>query len=528
MKLGSPLQTALTYDRNGNIQTLNRKGGTEGIYTPTIDNLKYFYASNSNLLKKVVDLTNNPNGFKDDSNGTIASDPENDYRYDQFGNMTADQNKQIERIRYNHLNLPTEIVFTNDRLIRYTYDASGTKMKKVAVSPSSENVTLYRDGFQYSKRNNEALKLQFFPTAEGYVKAVYEGTSTSPRFQYVYNYTDHLGNIRLSYLDADDNGTINASTEIIEEDNYYPFGLKQQGYNNVAPVLDRSYKYKYNGKELQEEFGLNWYDYQARNYDPATGRWMNIDPLSEMSRRFSPYTYALDNPVFFVDPDGMLATPPGDFYNEKGKKIGNDGIKDGKVYVIKTSNTKLDTLPTDPVSFNGITSEQATNTENFIKNNSGDTNAFKDNSIAYDNSVELVGDKSQREKISKHLTKDNGQGGTVAKNNKEYSVVMSNKGNLNKSEGSVTDPTIAKSTEVSMNPSKNDIMEGHSHPSGYKIIMNSDGSGNKYRYYQAPSKPDQNLVGNRQGVVFGRANGTVYIYNKSGVVATMPTKTYKK
>lgn len=108
----------------------------------------------------------------------------------------------------------------------------------------------------------------------------------------------------MSYQDLNLNGTI-STNEILEENHYYPFGLKHSYTNTVVS----DYKYKYNGKELQDDLGLNLYDYGARNYDPAIGRWMNIDPLAEVSRRFSPYTYALNNPVRFTDPDGNEPVP---------------------------------------------------------------------------------------------------------------------------------------------------------------------------------------------------------------------------
>jgi RHS repeat-associated protein len=191
--------------------------------------------------------------------------------------------------------------------ITYIYNALDVKLIKRVSTPRGQNETVYSNGFQY-----QDTKLQHFPTAEGYVSVV-EG-----KINYVYNYTDHLGNIRLSYgLDPEEQGQL----KILGENHYYPYGLKHSNYNAVEyacketelgtyvvlePTQRSDYRYKYNGMEFQDELGLNLYDMDFRDYDPAIARWTGIDPVTH--HNMSPYMAFDGNPVFWADPSGLFAT----------------------------------------------------------------------------------------------------------------------------------------------------------------------------------------------------------------------------
>ncbi|MEP5341068.1 MAG: RHS repeat-associated core domain-containing protein, partial [Algibacter sp.] len=291
---------AVVYDKNGNITTLNRQGHivsdptlSNSTHFGVMDNLTYSYDT-GNKLMKVSDAGNNTFGFKDDYTGS-GVDPSNDYTYDLNGNMLRDSNKGINSdIQYNHLNLPTQVTLDSGT-ISYIYDATGVKLqKKVIETGKPDAYTYYAGNYIYQ---DSALK--FFNHPEGYLEPKNE-SDLSQGFNYVYQYKDHLGNVRLSYMDSDGDGSITASTEILEENNYYPFGLKHKGYNN-APVTNHKYEL-YNGVEFEESLGLNLYEMDLRQYDPAIARWISVDPVTHYSA--STYNAFDNNPVFFADPSG--------------------------------------------------------------------------------------------------------------------------------------------------------------------------------------------------------------------------------
>ena len=273
------------YDKNGNIKSLQRYGQTGASAYGLIDNLTF--TLNGNQLSRVDDAVSTVAYGTNTAfvNGASAA---GEYAYDVNGNLTKDLNKGITDIQYNVLNLPSTVSFSDGSTITYTYGADGTKLRTVHKIGSTTTTTDYCGNVIYENGTQKLLL-----TEEGYINLT--GTQ-----QYHYYLKDHQGNNRV---------VINQSGTVEETNHYYPFGGVFGTTGNTQP-------YKYNGKEFDTKKGLNWYDYGARHYDAALGRFTTNDPLAEKYYSMSPYTYCADNPVKFIDPNGMEYAP-GDLFKTK-------------------------------------------------------------------------------------------------------------------------------------------------------------------------------------------------------------------
>ncbi len=167
------------------------------------------------------------------------------------------------------------MVLAGSNSIDYEYGADGTKLRTVHKTGSTTLTTDYCGNAIYE---NGVLKMLL--NEAGYV--------SFPDKKFHFYLKDHQGNTRVV---ADKDGNV-------EETNaYYPFGGNFTSIANIQP-------YKYNGKELDTKNGLNWYDYGARHYDAAIGRWHAIDPMSEKLYSLSQYKYCRNNPINRLDTDG--------------------------------------------------------------------------------------------------------------------------------------------------------------------------------------------------------------------------------
>jgi RHS repeat-associated protein len=206
--------------------------------------------------------------------------------------MTRDDNRGIDTVEYNVLNLPKRVAGGGQE-IQYVYDATGAKLAKTG----SGGTQYYAGAMVYDETD-----LSYLLHDEGMVRIGHSGEARS--YTYFYHLKDHLGNTRVEFQANSDN-----SYQVTQRQSYYPFGLRFE----VAPAGEN--EYLYNGKQIQQDLiagrSLGWYDYGARFYDAALGRWHVVDPLAEMCQNLTPYNYSINNPVRFIDPDGMVVTEGG-------------------------------------------------------------------------------------------------------------------------------------------------------------------------------------------------------------------------
>ncbi|SHF71935.1 DUF6443 domain-containing protein, partial [Chryseobacterium vrystaatense] len=251
---------SLDYDLNGNITKLYRTANTINNITNVIDNLDYVYTS-GNQVSKITDTTGNSAGYEG-GGGEI--------RYDLNGNMWKMEDKNISKIQYNYLNLPTRFEYGDMGamgIYQHVYRADGIKLQKTALRSECgiincygvSTVSDYLDGFQYmssttsnpggggdpeflrsfAQEASKAMEIQafsveekktvppsktkdlsFFPTGEGFYDYIKD--------QYIYQYKDHLGNVRISF------GRNSAGAlEITDANDYYPFGMNHLKTGNA-------------------------------------------------------------------------------------------------------------------------------------------------------------------------------------------------------------------------------------------------------------------------------------------------------
>ncbi|MCX6319481.1 MAG: DUF6443 domain-containing protein [Bacteroidetes bacterium] len=283
MKMGDGESPDLAYDKNGNIKRM-QQWGLKVFSSEKIDDLAYLYGNGGNKLMRVTDDVTVDNKLGDFKDGTNSND---DYSYDDNGNMLTDQNKKILSIQYNYLNLPAKITifsglsdrggYPTPHIIEYTYDAAGNKLKKEVNESLGDayigTTTSYMGGFVY--RNDT---LQFTGHEEGRIRFSPPVGAVAASLEYDYMLKDHLGNVRAVLTEAQqqdiypaatlENATNGASTAITVENQYYTInsanivlnsglsGIPAYQNNNGNPPANNN-PYSYTTANSEKIYRLN-------------------------------------------------------------------------------------------------------------------------------------------------------------------------------------------------------------------------------------------------------------------------------
>ncbi|WP_195596691.1 DUF6443 domain-containing protein [Coprobacter fastidiosus] len=315
------------YDKHGNITKLSRFGNTDSGNYGITDLVSFYY--NGNQLKKADDaaiqIFNNLSAdFKN------YADADVEYSYNKNGALTKDLNKGITDIQYNLLNLPSEINISTPFTVgctKYLYAANGMKLRVSHNNdPGLLNIPLMGTDQYYRSNLSDGSVTDFVGNLvyeDNTLKRILIDGGYIENGTYYFFLTDHLGSIRV---------VADVSGSVVQRNHFYPFGLSFADNENPE-----TQPYKFNGKELDLFHGLNWYDYLARGMDPAAGRFTAIDPLCEKYFALSPYVFCANNPVNYIDPDGM------DWFRTKDNSVQydpnikkNSKLEDGYTYLGET------------------------------------------------------------------------------------------------------------------------------------------------------------------------------------------------
>ena len=312
---GEPIyDVSYEYDKHGNITRLQRLGYTGEYLVRSLDDLTYRYDGNRLMAVEAADNDQYVSTFEDEVHEA------EECSYDLNGNLVKDNNRNLQNIDYNYLNLPQQIYYGKQdagKVISYTYATDGTKLKSLyatgtndILSPigtldsNMDNDIVYSDSVVYCDNSLYVKgRLDRILLPDGYIQVTYQTIRGRlvAFYKYYYLMKDHQGSARINiseeYLDD------RPSEGCREAVSYYPFGKAMTGWTKwVNPFKE---PYTYTGKKEETMHGLGWYDYGKRFYDPNYRlSFISVDPLCEKYYSISPYAYCANNPIRYVNLQG--------------------------------------------------------------------------------------------------------------------------------------------------------------------------------------------------------------------------------
>lgn len=391
------------YDKNGNLTGAYRQGLVadyeEGLFYDTLDDYVVSYRGNQRISADGTGV-GTPAYF--DSSyfvDGIFETGEDEYAYNENGAMTMDLNKGITAIEYDLPGNIKKISMTDNRCIQYVYAADGTRLR--TIHSQKKGAAVLKDSTDY--HGNLILKngtASMYLFAGGYIS--FKNNIPDACHYYI---EDYQGNNRM---------VVGQNNKTEQVTHYYPYGGVIGGIARNAALQ----QYKFEGKELDRTYGLDWYDIHARQYDPIVPSWHTVDPMAEKYYDVSPYAYCGNNPVNAVDPDG--------------KEIVIAGSRQQRIFILtqmqKLSNDKLGVMQ------NGKVVIMRHGTKNTAKNLSIGTSLIS-NIINNDHTMTITLGERNREKSEYRLDAINGKGSNSAieYNNHELPYVLT----INKKTGKI-------------------------------------------------------------------------------------------